>query len=252
MTVVFEHAGLADAWGSLHPQTQTGGGHVNPVDALALYGFTYDSPLDSYSAKERPNIHAPTPQGKRLDYILFRNPPPTSSSPSPSQLVATEARVMLTDHVPGHAFSYSDHFGVEATFSIEHSEMKKLLPDGDEDLPTLASTAVGSVEKPHLSSEHVLMVLDALKIHLGRSKVRARWEMRIFVICVVLLIGILVGTGWSPKGFLTPLFVYLGALVTWVGTTMFYVGFLYGRWETSILQNIIEEMELYMQSIGSE
>jgi sphingomyelin phosphodiesterase 2 len=37
-----------------------------------------------------------------------------------------------------------------------------------------------------------------------------------------------------------PLFVFLDAVVTWVCTTIFYVGFLYGRWEASVLKNVIE------------
>jgi sphingomyelin phosphodiesterase 2 len=134
MTVVLEHTGLDDVWPSIHPQpelSQVDGRYVNPVDAISLFGFTYDSPLDSYSANERLDV-----QGKRLDYILFRNlghPPSTSPSSSPAappQLVPTEARVTLTDTVPGHAFSYSDHSGVEATSIIEPPESKKeLLPD---------------------------------------------------------------------------------------------------------------------------
>jgi sphingomyelin phosphodiesterase 2 len=97
----------------------------------------------------------------------------------------------------------------------------------------------------------MLSVLGALKTHLKRSSVRAQWELRTFIACVVTLVLLLIGTAWSPQGFFTPLFVFLGAVVTWLGTTMFYVGFLYGRWEASVLQNVIEEMELYAQSIGS-
>jgi len=263
MTVVLEHAGLEDVWASLHPQQDLSqdGRHVNPVDAISLYGFTYDSPLDSYSASERLDTHSSAPQGKRIDYVLFRNPGrPLSSFPAPSpaapQLVPMEVRVMLTDPIPGHTFSYSDHFGVEATFRIEHSELKKdlLLPDvpthGKLQTVVPTSTAI-SPRKAHLSREHTLSVLGALKIHLKHSSVRARWELRTFMACVASLVLILIGTAWSPQGFFTPLFVFLGAVVTWVGTTMFNVGFLYGRWEASVLQNVIEEMELYVQSIGS-
>jgi sphingomyelin phosphodiesterase 2 len=35
------------------------------------------------------------------------------------------------------------------------------------------------------------------------------------------------------------------AVTTWFGTTMFYVGFVYGRWEVNALQNIIEELEIH-------
>ena len=265
MTVVLHHAGLTDAWASLHPPpelSQVGGSHVNPVDAISLYGFTHDSPLNSYSASERLDAHAPAPQGKRLDYVLFRNPahpPSTFSSPSPAsppQLVPIEARVMLTDLVPGYAFSYSDHFGVEATFRIEHSELKKnpLFPDDSADgkVPSIASTTAAPYPSiQHLSHQDALTVLDALRTHLKHSDVRARCELGIAMACVIFLVCVLIGTAWSPEGFLTPLFVFLSMVMTWLGTTMFYVGFLYGRWEANALQNVIEEMELYVQSNGS-
>jgi len=162
---------------------------------------------------------------------------------------------MLTDPIPGHTFSYSDHFGVEATFRIEHPELKKdlLLPDvpaHGKPQTVMSTSTVISLGKAHLSHEHTLSVLSALKTHFKRSSVRARWELRTFIACVVSLVLVIVGTPWSPKGF-TPLFVFLGAVMTWMGTTMFYVGFLYGGWEASVLQNVIEEMELYVQSIGS-
>jgi sphingomyelin phosphodiesterase 2 len=251
MTVVLNHAGLDDAWASLHPPRElprVGGSHFNPVDAISLYGYTYNSPLNSYSARERLDTHAPCPQGKRLDYILFHHPvppPSTFSSLSPAappQLVPTEARVILTDHIPGHTFSYSDHFGVEATFRIELPDLMK---------NTLFSDVLTSLENPHLSHEHALAVLYALRTHLKHSIVRARYELCIFIACVFSLVFLIIGTAWSSKDSLTPLFVFLSAMVTWVGTTMFYAGLLYGRWEANALQNVIEEMELYAQSIGS-
>ena len=245
MTVVLEHAGLDDAWACLHPPPEPiQAGHVDPVDAISVHGFTYGSPLDSYTVHERLDTHA---QGKRLDYVLFRNPPArpsASSSPSPSpaalhQLVPTEARVVLTDPVPGQTFSYSDHFGIEATFRIEHLEPKKI------------THTAAPPKHLHLGREHALAVLDALQIHLTHSIARNRRELRVSLVCALFLVCELIGTAWSPKGALTPLFVFIGAGATWVGTTMFYVGLLYGRWETHALRNAIGEVGLYAQSCGS-
>lgn len=262
MTVVRQHAGLDDAWAWLHPPPApsqvNSGSHVNPVDALSLYGFTYDSPLDSYSQTQNLNARSTAPQGKRLDYILFRNPAHPvsalhSSSPAaPLRLVPIEARVVLTELVPGYSFSYSDHFGVAATFKIEGSELKKtrLLPDvpADGDVPTVPSTDENSPGQPHLGRNATMMMLEALKTRLEHARVHGQWQRRIWLACVGLLVCVLVGPAWSPTGFLTPLFVFLGAVVTWLGTTMFYVGFLYSGWEASGLQNVIEELELYAQS----
>ena len=250
IAVLLEHTGLVDAWGTLHPSPEPSQTYGNAVDALALYGFTYDSQVNTYATSVRPGSHSPIPQGKRLDYILFRNP----DHPSLPQLIPMEAHVALTDLVPGHDFSYSDHFGVEATFRITSPEPKDLLMSDvstSEKLRSITPTTDPiHHESPHISRQRIFEMLDTLKTHLKRHKVRARWELRIFSGCVISLICILIGTGWSPMGSLTPLFVFLGALATWLGTTMFYVGFLYGRWEVSLLRNVIEELELDVQGIS--
>jgi sphingomyelin phosphodiesterase 2 len=250
MTVVREHAGLIDTWGSLHaPSAEESRKPMSPEDALTTYGLTYDSSLNTFCT--RGTI---IPQGKRLDYILFRNPWHPSTSPLPLRLVHKDARVALTEHIPGQSFSYSDHFGVEALFEIEGSEsLNPGFPSpaliDHTDVPTLPSTTLTTKDKSNLSTVNALAMLDALKARLRLSKARSRQELRIYAGCVAALVGLLVGTGWSPKGFLTPVFVFVGALATWLGTTMFYVGLMYGGWEASILQNLIEEIELYVKAL---
>ncbi|RXW24375.1 hypothetical protein EST38_g1468 [Candolleomyces aberdarensis] len=250
MTVVRDHAGLIDTWGSIHaPSAEESRKSMSPEDALSTYGLTYDSSLNSFCTRG-----TTIPQGKRLDYILFRNPWHPTASPLPLRLILKDARVVLTEYIPGRSFSYSDHFGVDALFEIEGSKP----PDpgfpnpaliDHTDVPTLPSTALTTKAKSHLSAANALPMLDALKTRLRLSRARSRQELRIHAGCVVALVGLLVGTGWSPKGFLTPVFVFVGALASWLGTTMFYVGMMYGGWEASILQNLIEEMELYVRAL---
>ncbi|KAI0030188.1 inositol phosphophingolipids phospholipase C [Vararia minispora EC-137] len=256
MIVIREHAGLEDAWGTLHPPAQpaySNDNSPNPVEALSLHGFTYDSPLNSYSA----HVQAPAsaPLAKRLDYIFIRNPRP--SALSLPRLTPTDARVVFTEPIPGREFSYSDHFGVEATFAINRADIKDdmLFPALDPDrthVTTIpASTMPTSASTPCLSHEHTMTVIHALETHLTHSKARARREMCVVAMCSFLLVAVLVGTGWSPRGFLTPVFVFLGIGATYIGTTLFHVGFLYHRWEANALRNAIDEMMLYAQGLGS-
>ncbi|KAJ8079108.1 phospholipase C type enzyme [Marasmius tenuissimus] len=257
MTVVYEHAGLADAWTCLHPPPpQDYNFDIDPVDAISLYGFTYDSPLNSYTVGKSSVVA----RGKRLDYVLFRNPIPSITSSSASstispKLVPTVARVLLTNLVPGKSFSYSDHYGVEATFKIENlpktapSLVDQVAPDGNP--PTASSDAAPTNnQNSQLSREHTSMVIHALRTRLDHAIVEAWNYMRVYFTSVVLLIVLLVGTSWSPKGYLTPVFVFLGSILTYIGTTTFYVGFLYGRWEANALRNAIEEMELFLARRG--
>lgn len=243
MNIVCEHSGLHDAWASVHPPPNLSldeRSRISPADAISLYGYTWGSPLGSYwYSTDEPRDQL----GTRIDYVLFRNPSSSSSTASP-QLVPTEARVAFSDLIPGQNFSYSDHFGVEATFEIEHPDSKKdiLLPD----IPIDGKTTV--LKQSRLSREHALQLLDALKIGLTHSVARAQSELRVSIACALTLASVLISTAWSPLGYLTPLFVFAGAAVTWVGTTGLYVGYLHGRWDAHTLQNVIEEVELYAEN----
>ncbi|KAI0032145.1 inositol phosphophingolipids phospholipase C [Vararia minispora EC-137] len=233
MTVIRDHAGLNDAWESVHPSPDPATSpSIDPKDAIAVYGVTADSPLNSYSAGKPLDSYARFAQGKRLDYILFRDPPHSRSGVAQPTLMCLHARVVLTDLVPGCGFSYSDHFGLEATLSIQHPEAKDHTPLAD------------------LAPEATTMV-HALRTCLRHSATRAGNEMTIFGSCLALDIFLIAAASiWRTIG-LTSFFVLLGTISTWLGTTMLYVGFVYGRWEVNALQNVIEELELYVVSIDA-
>src|SRR6266571_1295289 len=163
MTVIRDHASLSDAWEVTHPAPSpsiASTSSLSPTQAVEMYGVTADSPLNTYSAGKSLDVHARTFRGKRLDYIFFRDPAPplAPAAPPPPTLVAADARVLLTDPVPGLPFSYSDHFGVSATLHIKF---------------------------PQDGPNH----------------------------------------------------------------TMFYVGFVHGRWEANALLNVIDDLELYRKSV---
>ncbi|KAI9444663.1 inositol phosphophingolipids phospholipase C [Lactarius indigo] len=211
MAVIRDHASLSDAWGSTSS--------LSPTQAVEVYGVTADSPLNTYSAGKSLDVHARTFCGKRLDYILFGDPvsPLAPAAPLPT-LVATHARVLLTDPVPGLPFSYSDHFGVSATLHINSP-------------PADAAT-----------------VLRSLVTCYRHAHARAKRHLLVFGFSVGALISLIAGAGRFPPE--ATRFVVLGSAVfTWLGTTMFYVGFVHGRWETNALLNVIDELELYRKSV---
>ncbi|KAG5219948.1 phospholipase type enzyme [Salix suchowensis] len=129
MTIIKDYAGLSDAWSVTHPNTFSNtppnrNSSTSPpdpaVEAITKYGVTADSPLCTYSAGKPLDGHALQFCGKRLDYILFRHPHPQSINRTEKRnaIVCTHCKVVLTECVPEYDFSYSDHFGLEATFTI--------------------------------------------------------------------------------------------------------------------------------------
>ncbi|KAN0134335.1 Endonuclease/exonuclease/phosphatase [Lactarius tabidus] len=266
MTVIRDHASLSDAWEATHfapspsiPSTSS----LSPTRALELYGVTADSPLNTYSAGKSLDAHARTFRGKRLDYILFRDPAPmlAPAARAPT-LVAADTRVLLTDTVPGLPYSYSDHFGVSATLHIEYPRdgPNHATSPGDEfvsvaqrQTPLAISTDPFTPPDPardsaELTAADATAVLEALATCSRHAHARAKRHLLIFGFSVGTLVALVAAADRFPAE-ATPFVVLGSAVATWLGTTMLYVGFVYGRWEVNALQNVIEELELYRRGV---
>jgi len=265
MTVIRDHASLSDAWEATHPAPSpsiASTSSLSPTRAVELYGVTADSPLNTYSAGKSLDAHARTFRGKRLDYILFRDPVPSQAPTGPRPtLVAGDTRVLLTDTVPGLPYSYSDHFGVSATLHIEHPRDG---PDhatpGDEPvsaqwqtptplaISTTSFTPHPAQDSAQLTAADTSDVLDTLAKCRSHAHARAKRQLLVFGFSVGTLVALIAAAERFPSE-ATPFVVLGSAVFTWLGTTMFYVGFVYGRWEVNAVQNVIEELELYRKSV---
>ncbi|KAH8992449.1 inositol phosphophingolipids phospholipase C [Lactarius akahatsu] len=243
MTVIREHASLSDAWEGTHPAS------LALHCAVEAYGVTADSPLNTYSAGKSLDVHARTFHGKRLDYILFRDPvSPLASAAPPPTLVAADARVLLTDTVPGLPFSYSDHFGVSATLHIRFpwDGSNHTSPDdghittAQKQMPLAISTPFTPTRvSAKLTAADAAAVLGSLVTCYHHAHACAKRHLLIF--------GFTGAGRFPPQA--TPFVVLGSAVFTWLGTTMFYVGFVHGRWEVNALLNVIDELELYRKSV---
>ncbi|KAI0361030.1 DNase I-like protein [Trametes cingulata] len=257
MSIIRDHAGLTDAWVVTHPDTPDPSltSPPSPQDAIRIHGVTADSPLNSYSAGKPLEPLARKFQGKRLDYVFFRQPSsPPASSRAPI-LRPVDTRVVFTERVPGYDFSYSDHFGLEATFEIE-------VPQGGDAADTAngpaspqprrdASYILPSQANPQppaakdISPESITQTLMSLTARYRYAQAQGRNQLLIFIICIALLLAIIVGSAWFPRSWINPIFMLVTIVLAWLATTMLYIGFVYGNWEVNALTNIIEELELY-------
>ena len=205
---------------------------MTPLEALHTFGVTADSPANTYSAGKPLDDYARQFMGKRLDYVLYRPPVhPLRSSKTPV-LEPTQSDVVFTERVSGKPYSFSDHFGLEATFSIH-------LPEGQSE----------TNPPPELSEASITTLIQALTISYRHSRSNSRTYLTTFAICLVVIIGLIVGSAWLPHAWINPIFVFVTTVLAWLATTMLYVGFLYCNYETNTLQNVIEELELYKGSI---
>ena len=227
MTIILDHASLADAWKVTHPGSDIVSAFT-PLEAVQKLGITADSPLNSYTAGKG---YAKGTWGKRLDYVLYRQPNrPNQQSPI---LKATSSQVVFMDPVPGHTFSHSDHFGLEATFEINHEAQ----------VPDLL------LPQRELTSESIATAIQALTSCYRFSRERSRKELLIFGLCLVILFGVIIGSAWLPHSWINPIFILFTVFITWLATTMLYEGFVFGHWECNALMNVIEELEIHKKGL---
>ncbi|KAI0248373.1 DNase I-like protein [Lactifluus subvellereus] len=249
MTVIRDHASLSDAWEATHPPPSpsfaTLASMPSPFQAVEMHGVTADSPLNTFSAGKHFDVHTRISQGK----------PPAAPLPT---LVATDARVLLTEPIPGLSFSYSDHFGVSATLQIKYPSHgaeptmsdNKLRTAQKETPPTISALSAPTPIQTSamLAAADANAVLGALITCYQFSRTRAKRHLFVFGLSVGVITSLVTGISWFPHR-AAPFVVLGGAVATWLGTTMFYVGFVYGHWEANALMNVIEELELYRKSV---
>lgn len=229
--------GLTDAW--LEVQRRNAQSNISlssppenltPEDAISIYGVTADSPLCSYSAGKPLDQFARKFFGKRLDYILYRQPSRYGSQENPV-MICSQSQVKFTEQVPGHLFSHSDHFGLEATFEINEplGERQNHPPVG-------------------LSDELLATVINALTTCYRLSLERSRKELLFFVISILSLLALTIGTAWTPVSWINPVYILVTIVISWFGTTVLYTGFIYGNWERKALMTAIEDLEMHKRN----
>ncbi|KAF7303227.1 Endo/exonuclease/phosphatase domain-containing protein [Mycena kentingensis (nom. inval.)] len=246
MAVIQEYANLTDSWATAHP---TAPEITTPtaIEAITHFGVTADSPINTYSAGKPLGPYARKFLGKRLDYILYRQPvrPQTRPDDPIPLLTCTECNVVLTDTVPGHTFSFSDHFGIEATLEIRTGRQAPV----DLAEPHNVWSGGAPAAPSELSAESLSTAMQALAARYRVTRQRARKELTIFGACISVLVVLVLGSPWLPHAWINPIFLLFAVFVAWLGTTMLYEGFLFGNWECNALMNVIEELEIYKNSL---
>jgi sphingomyelin phosphodiesterase 2 len=235
--------------------------------------------------------------GKRLDYIFYRQPeiakrrpliwgrrdgqdgdgdqmeegkPMDKSLDRAPILRCINSEVVLTGLIPGGNVSYSDHFGLSSTFTVDTPERQQSREGGsgsngsgrsfspllDQNNP---NTSVSSLPNSSISPENrsnrnnseksktIRTALHTLRLYTRISQTTAKYHLRLFAGAIVALLALTIGSAWQPKSWLQPIFTLLGGAIGAGGATMLYFGFVWGRWELGLLTEVTEEMELELR-----
>ncbi|ORX36491.1 Endonuclease/exonuclease/phosphatase [Kockovaella imperatae] len=243
----------------------------------------------SYDADGWPTGDAKLEQGKSIPHSVQRAP----------MLRCTDSRLVFTELVPGHDFSYSDHFGLTSTFTFEHTQQngsgingpgptasanshesaskstssftplvplmsthaEPLTEESNTYAPVMPATS-SSPSSPRTStsrtaaqtdkSQIIRKALATLRDYTRISQKGAKNHLRIFVVIVLALIGLTIGSAWQPKSWIQPIFTLLGGACGAAGATFLYTGFVWGKWELGLLTETMEEMELELRVVEME
>ncbi|WVQ78751.1 hypothetical protein IAT38_000838 [Cryptococcus sp. DSM 104549] len=213
-------------------------------------------------------------------------PLPDSVAKAP-RLRCVDSQVVLTERVPGRAFSYSDHFGLFSTFTVDIPDRDKPPPSRENGksanfapLVPLISNAEAEPVNDHTTtfapydpfhnayqhartgsststlstarSTTIRGALNTLRMYTRISQRTATLHMRICAITLLALVGLTVGSAWQPKSWLQPIFTLVGGLLGAATATFLYTGFVWGRWEEGLLTEVTEEMELELRVVEME
>ncbi|KAM5535995.1 hypothetical protein V8D89_010338 [Ganoderma adspersum] len=224
MDIILDHAGLTDAWAITHLNTPEPSLHnpPSPEDAIHLYGITADSPLNTYSAGKPLEPFARKFRGKRLDNVFYRQPSSIHATARTPVLRAVDTRVMMADLMP-EGGDVAEPAGV--------------------DIPTSSNLKL-AVSQTGVSTDSITEALVWLTARYRFAESQGRDHLLTLLLCVFVLIVLIATSAWFPF-YVNPGLYLATVAVAWYGTTMFYVGFVYGNWEVNALTNIIEELELY-------
>jgi len=221
MSIILEHAGLTDSWGIIHPSIDASQ-ITDALQAVQQLGLTADSPLNTWSSGK---AHARGTLGKRLDYVLYRQP--NHRGQDLPSIRVTDIKAVFTGHVPGRNYSFSDHFGLEAT------------------LEAVGAPSHTSSLSSELSDATTTAVVQTLSNCFRDSRTRSNKELLVFGVSLFVILAVTVGSAWLPHSWINPIFILFTAIISGLATTMLYEGFIYGNWERGALTNVIEDLETY-------
>ena len=257
MIIIRDYAALTDAWSITHHNTTVPTSTTNDppqLEAIRKFGVTADSPQNTYSAGKPLDPHARQYFGKRLDYIFYRQPsrPPSFDDQQVPVLTCVECKVVLTETVPGYNFSFSDHFGLEATLEFPVPEDDGSLSQTAEGDSPSRSSLSQTQKNSALSSVSVTSTIQALTTCYRFSRHRSSRELAVFAICILVLVALVVGSAWLSASWVSSIFLVFTIFISWLATTLLYEGFLYGQWERNALMNVIEDLEIYRKAIETQ
>ncbi|CAG8564830.1 7001_t:CDS:2 [Ambispora leptoticha] len=215
-----------------------------PDTAVTQKGVTSGSPLNTWSSNYSPKGTTTTLKelkepnleiGQRIDYVFYRKT---------SRFWCTGSRVVFTDLIPELKCSYSDHFGVEATFTLVGRDKNSVIP-----LSIWEQAAYDNAQE--FEPLIYQTILTIFKQDLAHAISTSRFQLSLFwMSCLVVICGIVVEALIAAQIFdafwLSIIILLIVTGVAIFGTIIGLIGFLFGNAEERGYKHIIQEVESFI------
>ena len=225
------YASVRDAWRILHPESSIGPandyferqrGREIPTAGynLSENGATCDGVLNTWRwSKERQKTQykggnivvddtTQDPRAKRLDYI-FIGDSDYQRSPSKKKWQVQNIKVGMTERHSSIGCSLSDHFSVEATISRGGNRAELPSNTGQE---TSEISTTQNVDINTLPIQTYDIILSMIESYTRRERHQRHFRLANFGFSIVVAVGCLTATWWSPRPFVAFLLNLLSTL----------------------------------------
>jgi sphingomyelin phosphodiesterase 2 len=285
--LVTSHAPVKDVWRALHPDSSIGAAidetekaRMRGVPTAAMNldenGITCDSVLNTWRwSKERQQNLGPgkpsvtvspdtkDPKGKRLDYIFVGD---GKWYGEVGAWVVESAYVGMTERHPTLQCSLSDHFSVGATLRWSGiSDLHQSLETRNSTTEingTLHSPGVTNGHAEHEFQKHSPLsvsylpsstydeILEMIRTYTIREGKQRRWRLYHFIGSIIISIGCLLATWWSPRNFVSFLLMLLSTLGLSAGVIDGLIGGLFVGSELRALKEFEWEIKNAREAAG--
>ncbi|CAG8583962.1 176_t:CDS:2 [Diversispora eburnea] len=242
--LITQNGQMTDAWQSQHSSTpgsdsttsitqpQGGLSGTDPNSAIVQKGVTSNSPINTWTKRSRKQ--SARDLGQRIDYIFYRKT---------SRFWCSGSRVVFVEKIPELNCSYSDHFGVEATFALVGRDKNSVIP--------LSVWEQVPYTLRELDSRTLKNIIDYFNKDLINSQRTSRLQLLLFwfsLLLVIFLIAIelLIAIGTiSAKAWISIIIIVVIGPLAVFGSIIGSIGFLSGNTEQNVLSQLIEEVKTF-------
>ncbi|CAJ0907164.1 9965_t:CDS:2 [Entrophospora sp. SA101] len=246
--LVTTHGQMTDSWASQNTSSSSNvsttslnndaaNNPFDPATSITKNGYTCDSPLNTWSNISFKQANHNNYSGERIDYVFYRKT---------SRFWCSGSRVVFTEKIPELGVSYSDHFGVEAKFTLVNRNKNSVIPLSVWDFEPRETLY-------ELDTNTLKILMRLFTNDLDKSKTTSKIYIFLFYASFLLIFGLILLQILLTANAISQDYQYLGLIfiiingpIAAVASILGLIGLLFGNEERNILRGLLDELETFL------